>query len=80
MNNKTLIAIVVIVLIAIFGYYLLNAPDRRTTGERIGDAADALPHGLGKAADQLGDRTPGQKIGDAARQAGDKVDRAVQEH
>jgi len=80
MNNKTLIAIVVILLIAVFGYYLLNAPDHRTAGERIGDAADALPHGIGKAADQLGDRTPGQKIGDAAEHAGDKVDKAIQGH
>ena len=54
-------------------YSLLNAPDRRTTGERIGDAVDALPQGVDKAARQLGDRTPGEKIGDAAKDVGQDI-------
>ncbi len=79
-TNKTLLAVLVIVIIAVFGYYLMNGPDRRTTGERIGDAVDTLPQGLGKASDQLGDRTPGQKMGDAVHDAGNKIDNAAKGH
>jgi len=79
-TNKTLLAILVIVIVAVLGYYLLNGPDRRSTGERIGDAVDTLPQGVGKAADQLGDRSPGQKVGDALHDAGHKVDNAVNGH
>lgn len=38
------------------GYSVLNAPDRRTAGEKIGDAVD-----------ELQDRTPGERLSDAMK-------------
>lgn len=46
-----------IAAIAVFiGYSMLNAPDRRSAGEKIGDAID-----------ELEDRTPGERISDAIK-------------
>ena len=75
MNNsfKGIGALLIIVAIAIIGWVVLTAPDRRTTGERVGDAVDALPQGIDKAGRQLEDRTAGEKLGDAVKDAGDDI-------
>ena len=65
-QGKSLLMIGVVVIVAIVGYYVLNAPDQRSTGDRIGDAID-----------QLGDRTPGEKIGDAVKNAGDDIKKST---
>ena len=67
MNNSRFITIIVVAFIAIIvGYYILNAPDQRDAGQKIGDAIHELHNGPDKAARQLEDRTPGQKLEDAA--------------
>jgi len=67
MSNLKFISITVTALVVIIlGYYVLNAPDQRTAGQKIGDAVQELPNGPDKAARQLEDRTPGQKLQDAA--------------
>ncbi|MBL0319286.1 MAG: hypothetical protein IPP74_08370 [Alphaproteobacteria bacterium] len=66
-----------IAVVAVIGYYVLNAPDRRTAGQKIGDAVDELPNGADKAARQLEDRTPGDKLHDAANNATDDVKKAT---
>ncbi len=71
--SRMLIYIVVAALIVIVAYTMLSAPDRRSTGERIGDAVDALPHGVDKAARELKSRTPGEKAGDAVKDVGDNI-------
>ncbi len=73
MNSKTLIGILVIIVIALVGYWVLTMPDNRSTGDKISDAWHALPNGVDKAGQQLQDRTPGQKLGDAVKDTGDKV-------
>lgn len=78
-NNPTkavLVAAVVIIL-AIIAYAILTMPDNRNGAERIGDAISELPNGVDKAAEQLGDRTPGEKLGDAVEDAGESVKRAT---
>lgn len=52
-QGKPLLTIGLIVLIVAVGFYVLNAPDRRSGGEKIGDAID-----------ELGDRSLGERIGD----------------
>lgn len=76
-SNKTMITVILVIVVAVVGFFILTAPDRRTTGERVGDAIDALPQGVDKAARQLEDRTPAEKLGDAASEAGEDVRRAV---
>ena len=66
-----------IAAVAIGGYLILNAPDQRTGGEKIGDAIDELDQGFGKAARQLEDRTPGEKLGDVIKDAGDDAKKAT---
>lgn len=76
-KNKTLLTIIIVVLLAAIAYSVLTMPDRRTAGDKIGDAIDALPHGVDKAARQLEDRTPGERLGDAVKDAGDDIKRST---
>ena len=61
---KKPLIVAVIVIVAILAYGLLTMPDQRSTGQKIGDAIDAIPQGADKAERQLEDRTPGQRLGD----------------
>jgi len=72
---KGLIAILVILVIGLIAWGVLTMPDQRTTGQKIGDAVDALPQGADKAARQLEDHTPGQRLGDAVKDTGDDIKR-----
>lgn len=76
-STKTILTIGLVVILVIVGIFILNAPDRRTPGEKIGDAINELPNGLDKAARQLEDRTPAEKLGDAAKDAGDDIKKAT---
>ena len=71
--NRGLIAFLVLALLAIIGWAILTMPDRRTAGEKVGDAVDALPQGVDKAAQQLENRTPGERLGDAVKDTGDDI-------
>lgn len=51
--GKYLLMLSFIIIVGFIGYSLMNAPDRRTGGEKIGDAID-----------ELGDRTPAEKLSD----------------
>ena len=68
-NNKTLMVVIVALLVAILGYFVLTTPEHKTVGEKIGDAVHELPNGVDKAARQLEDRSPADKIQDAAHDA-----------
>ena len=76
-TNRTIPIIIVALLVAILGYFILNTPDHRNAGEKIGDAVNALPQGVDKAARQLEDRTPGQKLEDSAHDAKQDVKKAI---
>lgn len=73
MNSKNTTAILVVIVLAILVYAVLVMPDQRTAGQRVGDAVDALPQGIDKAARELEKRTPGEKLGDAVKDAGDNI-------
>lgn len=70
---KPLIIIGLVVIVAIIGFYILDAPDRRSAGDKIGDAINELPNGLDKAARQLEERTPSEKLEDVVEDAGDDL-------
>lgn len=61
-NNTAVIVltILIIAILAVGAVYLMQ--DHRTGGERVGDAVAALPHGVGKAADKLGDQAPAKNV------------------
>ncbi len=62
-SNNTAVVVLTILLVAILAVgavYLMQ--DHRTGSERVGDAVAALPHGVGKAADKLGDQAPAQNV------------------
>ena len=67
----------VAVIVAIVGYTILTAPDRRSAGQKIGDAIDELPNGMEKASRQLEDRTPGEKLSDVAKDTKDDIKKAT---
>jgi len=81
MNNsqptKLIPAAIIVLIIAVVGYYVLNTPDQRTVGQKIGDAIDELPKGPDKAARQLEDRTPGDKLQDAVKDEKQDVKKAL---
>lgn len=76
-KNQLIPALVVMLIVAIIGYYILNAPDRRDPGQKIGDAISELDNGLDKAARQLEDRTPGDKLQDAIQDKKEDVKKAL---
>jgi gas vesicle protein len=75
MTNNKLILIGALALLAIGGYVVLNAPDKRTTAEKMGDAAEEIGEGFEDAADELGgdDRTLGEKMSDSLSNAKDNL-------
>ncbi len=72
-TNRNLMLLAAAILVAVVSWSVLTMPDQRSSGEKIGDAIDALPQGVGKAAEQLEDRTPGEKLGDAVEDAGKDI-------
>lgn len=55
-----LIGVAVIALLAVGAVFLMQ--DNRSGSERMGDAVEALPQGVDKAADELGDQPPAENI------------------
>jgi hypothetical protein len=71
--GKYMLIFCLVAVVGFVAYSVLNAPDRRSSGDKIGDAINELPNGVDKAARQLEDRTPGDKLNDAAKDAGDDL-------
>jgi hypothetical protein len=76
-NKKIIPAVIIGALVAIIGYYILNAPDRRDPGQKIGDAINALHNGPEKAVRQLEDRTPGDKLQDAVQDKKEDIKKSL---
>jgi hypothetical protein len=76
-SGKFLLTVSAAVIAVAVGYTILNAPDRRSAGQKIGDAIDELPGGMEKASRQLENRTPGEKLGDAVKDAGDDIKKST---
>ena len=79
MNSKALLGLILIIVLAVGGYYFLTMPDNRTTGQKIGDAAHDLGNGssVTDAGRDLESRTPGEKLGDKIKDAGDSAGNSV---
>jgi len=78
MNNRNLFILLIVAVLAVGIWAVLTMPDHRTTGQRIGDAVDALPNGVTAASRQLEPRTPGQKLGDAVKDTGQNIKDSTQ--
>ncbi len=70
-NSKNITIVIIAVVVVIAAYMLMTAPDRRTPGEKIGDAIDSVSDGATKAGRELQDRTPAERVGDAIEDATD---------
>jgi len=75
--TKLIPAIIIGLIVAVLGYYILNAPDNRDPAQKIGDAVNELHNGPDKAARQLENRTPGDKLEDAAKDEKTDVKKAL---
>lgn len=64
-NKKGIVTILVLIALAAIAWGILNMKEQRTTGEKIGDAIDALDKGANDAVKELEDRTLGEKLKDA---------------
>jgi cell division protein FtsL len=80
-NTKIIIGVIVVAVLAVLGFSIMNAPDQRTGGEKVGDAVDALSEGQGidEATEELQDQTTGEQVQDAAEEAVDAVQENVQD-
>ena len=70
-----ILAVAVIAIVAVAAIYLMQ--DHRTGGQRVGDAIEALPHGVDKAANKLDDQPPAQNVERNLDDAGKKVERKL---
>jgi hypothetical protein len=77
MQNRNVLAVLVILVVVLIGFMALTTPDRRTTSERVGDAISALPEGPDRAARELERRTPGERLGDAVEDTGERISRST---
>jgi hypothetical protein len=66
------IGLVALVILAVILLGVLTRPDHRNAAQRMGDAIEQLPD-VSRAADQLGDRSPGERLGDAVEDAGETI-------
>ncbi|UDF02286.1 hypothetical protein [Asticcacaulis sp. AND118] len=55
-----LIGVAIIAILAVGAVFMMQ--DNRSGSERMGDAVEALPQGVDKAADELGDQPPAENI------------------
>ncbi len=74
-SSRVLLTLALVIIIAVGVFYFINGKDHRTTGDKVGDAINTFSDtkSLGKATDQLGDRTPAQQTGDALERKGDEI-------
>lgn len=72
-SNSGMIAAIIAVLAIIAVVVFLNLPDRRTPSEKLGDAVEAVPDGLDKAAGELSDKPPAERAGDSVKSAYDEA-------
>lgn len=72
-NSRFIIGALILAVLAVVAFSVLNAPDTRTSGEKVGDAVTKLGDGQGldDAARELQDRTPAQRISDGVKDATD---------
>ncbi len=73
MDIKFIAAILVIALLGAIAWNMYGMPDNRSTGDRIGDAINALPKGVDAASDELKDKGPADKLGDAVKKVGEDI-------
>lgn len=71
-NNMLIILAVILIAIAAVGSVFLMQ-DNRSGSERVGDAVQALPNGVDKAADELGDQAPAENVERNLDEAKEKV-------
>ena len=76
-KSSMFIGVVMCIAVLAAGYWLLNRPDQRTDGEKLGDALSAVGEGLDNAGKELGDRTLGDKIGDSLKDAKEDIQKNV---
>ncbi len=70
-NTNMIIGILAVAVIAMLAFFVLNAPDRRTPGEHVGDAISKLDEGVDDAARELKDSTPLERMKDEYKDATD---------
>jgi hypothetical protein len=72
-NKNVVIGVLIAVIVVVIGIAVWNMPDKRTPGEKVGDAIGTLSDGQGldDAARELKDRTPGQRLEDGVKDATD---------
>ncbi|MDC7681749.1 hypothetical protein PQU92_00535 [Asticcacaulis sp. BYS171W] len=59
-NLAIILGVALIAVLAVIAVYMMQ--DNRSGSERAADAIEALPQGVDKAADKLGDQPPAENV------------------
>lgn len=76
--NKSRLANIFFVLLAVSALTVVAACKEPTTGEKIENAAEELGDGVEDAADEFDNRSPMEKMGDSIEDAGDEIQDAAE--
>ena len=79
MNTIARIIVVILILVVVIAgaSIFLNRTDGRTTGEKVGEAIDAVPVVVESAAAEFSESSPLAKAEDALENAGDAAESAM---
>ena len=74
-SSNTLVTLLIVIVVIAGAYYFLYGKDTRTGGQKLGDAVDTLgdTHSLGRASEELKDRSPAEKLGDAIKNKNEEL-------
>ena len=74
---RILVVILILVVVIIGASLFLNRNENKTTGEKVGDAIDAVPVVVESAAAEFSESSPLAKAGDALENAGEAAESAM---
>lgn len=75
--GTTLLLIIVLIVVVIGGVWIYNKNHVVTVGDHVGEAIDAVPAKVSKAADEITDKDTISETGDALKDAGKAVSSAA---
>jgi hypothetical protein len=75
--GTTLLLIILLIVVVIGGVWVYNKNHVVTVGEHVGEAIDAVPAKVSKAADEITDKDAIDKTGEALKDVGKSASSAV---
>jgi len=75
--GRFLLVVLLLLAVAVAGVWFYNKTHVVTVGDHVGEAIDAIPAGVSKAADEATDKDNLDKVGDALKDTGQAASSAM---